>query len=407
MDNSKSGILKEAHDIVSQCDRCGTCLPACPLFGIKDVEAVSARGKNNIARALAEGGLEPSGDILKAVNFCLLCRSCTDICPNKLKTDVAMMAVRQHLADRCGGAGLKYSALGGMLKNKNLVKLSAGMLGVVRKVGLGALVPYGMAPAGGSRQQYLAAFAGPAALGGQAPVAAAPVVKGGKVAYFQGCGMRMMFPEVVKETLAILGTTGEVLQADNECCGLPHLAHGLRADFLAMAKKNICLFTQADVIVSDCASCSGTLKHLGEYLADDPDWKDKAAAFSAKVMSLSEYLAKVGYRPRQHTEARITFHEPCHLGRGQGVKKQPRELLKAAGNYVEMAGADVCCGGAGSFHTDYPEVAAAVLAKKQAAIEKTGAQVAVTECPVCLVQLTKAAAASGGKFRALHLSQVL
>ena len=67
-------LLKEAKEIVSQCDRCGTCLPVCPLFGVKDIEASSARGKNNIARALALGGLEPSPAVLKAANFCLLCR---------------------------------------------------------------------------------------------------------------------------------------------------------------------------------------------------------------------------------------------------------------------------------------------------------------------------------------------
>ena len=124
-------------------------------------------------------------------------------------------------------------------------------------------------------------------------------------------------------------------------------------------------------------------------------------------MDLTEYLVKVGYKPRQRVAAQLTYHEPCHLGRGQGIKKQPRELLRAAGNFVEMAGADTCCGGAGSFHMDYPEISAAILNKKRANIEKTGAQIVVTECPVCLAQLTKAAEESGGKFRAMHISQVL
>ena len=399
-------FLREAKEIVSQCDRCGTCLPVCPLFGVKDIEASSARGKNNITRALALGGLEISPALLKAVNFCLLCRACVDNCPSKVKTDKAMMAVRQYIADR-QGAGAKYNLLGGMFRNRNLVKLSAGALKVVRTIGLHSLVPFGMAPRENTREQYLKKFAGPASLGSVAPASDKAVTANSKVAYFQGCGMRMMFPEAVKETLAVLGSLGPVETPDNVCCGLPHVAHGLREDFLKLAKQNIELFEQADIVVSDCASCSGTLKHIAEYFEDDPEWQERAAAFSRKVMSFSEYLVKAGYQPRQQAKVKVTFHEPCHLGRGQGVKKQPRELLKAAADYVEMTGADVCCGGAGSFLVDYPEVSRAVLDKKRMNIEKTGAPVVVTECPICLVQLNKAAERSGGKFRALHISQVL
>ncbi len=96
--------------MVSRCDRCGTCLPVCPLFGVKGVEATSARGKNTIARALAGGGIEPTREALDIVNFCLLCRACVDICPAKVPTDEAMVDVRQHLTDLTGGAGREIQA---------------------------------------------------------------------------------------------------------------------------------------------------------------------------------------------------------------------------------------------------------------------------------------------------------
>lgn len=405
-DNKELDLLKKIDDIASQCDRCGACLPVCPLFGAKDIEVSAARGKNNIARALVQGGLELTPDVLAAVNFCLLCRTCVDNCPSKVKTDEAMIAVRQHFADQ-QGASVKYKVIGGMLKNRPLVKLAAGATGVMRKIGARKLAPGGMVPDQYSRKQYLAAFAGPAALGSPALPVPNPLSAEARVAYFYGCGMRMMFPEAASETLAVLGTLTQPILVDNVCCGLPHLAHGLRADFISLAKQNIELYEQADVVISDCASCSGTLKHIASYLADDPEWKDRAEAFSKKVMDLSEYLVKAGYKPRQRVNAKLTFHEPCHLGRGQGVKKQPRELLKAAGEYVEMTGSDVCCGGAGSFHMDYPQVADAVLDKKRQNIEKSGAQIVVTACPVCLVQLNKAAEKSQGKFKAMHISQVI
>ena len=409
MDKMKDNdLLREAGKLVGRCDRCGTCLPVCPLFGVRGVEATSARGKNAIARALAAGGIAPTREALDIVNFCLLCRACVDTCPAKVPTDEAMVDVRQHLTDITGGASVKYRLVGGVLKRPWVVKAGAAALSVLRRTGLGGLVPYGMAPEEYTRDHFLTAFAGPAALGRPAPPSGAVVTGKSRVAAFRGCGMEMMFPEAAAQTRKLIATTtSSLLVKPNVCCGLPHLAHGLRGEFLALARKNIRMFAEADVVVSDCASCGATLKHLGAFFADDPEWKERAEAFSAKVMDLTEYLAKVGYRPRQKADALFTYHDPCHLVRGQGITKPPRGLLKAAGSFVEMKGADVCCGGAGSFHIDYPDAAAQILEKKRRSIEQTGAKVVVTGCPGCLIQLAKAAKASGGKFRAMHISQVI
>jgi glycolate oxidase iron-sulfur subunit len=403
----QTSLLKDIHEIVSQCDRCGTCRLFCPLYKVKNIETFNARGKVNIARALAEGGLDPTPDVMAAVNFCLLCRTCVDNCPSKIKTDEAMIAARQYLADVAGGISIKHKMLAGLLKRRNLVKLAASAFSIMRQTKLNRVIPQGMVPANYTRDQFLAAYAGPAVLGSPAAESKASLSASTRVAFFHGCGMRMMFPDATSETIRILKSVGDLQTPDNECCGLPHLAHGLREDFLALAKENIRLFFNADVVVCDCASCSSTLKHLGKYFADDSAWKDKAEAFAGKIMDLTEYLVKVDYQPRQRTTATMTFHEPCHLGRGQSIRKQPRQLLKAAGNFVDMPEADACCGGAGSFHLDYPDVADALLEKKMANIIKSGAEIVVTECPGCLAQMTKIAEKSGGKIRALHISQVI
>jgi glycolate oxidase iron-sulfur subunit len=162
---AERGLLHNAKRIVNQCDRCGACLPVCPLFGARDVESSSARGKNTITRALAEGGIEPKPDVLAAVNFCLLCRACAENCPSKVSTDEAMIDVRQYLVEKTGGVGAKYRAVGGLLKSRRLVKLTAEMLALLRKVGLNRVFPHGMAPDEYTRTHFLTAFAGPAALG--------------------------------------------------------------------------------------------------------------------------------------------------------------------------------------------------------------------------------------------------
>jgi len=405
--NTDSKLLQDTEKMISQCERCGTCLTVCPLYSIQDIERVSPRGKNMIARALSQGGIEPTAEVLHAVNFCLLCRSCVENCPSKIKVDQTMINVREYLTKRNGGPGLKYSVLGGMLKRRGMVKLAAGALSVVRKIGLSNLVPHGMAPDEYMKDHFLSASAGPGIYSQKKVSNKLEITNGMRVAYFQGCGMQMMFPEAVADTLRIIETTTLPVVKENVCCGLPHLAHGLRADFFTLAKKNIALYEDTEVVVTDCASCGGALKHLADYFEDDPQWKERAAAFSRKVMDLAEYLTKVGYSPQQKLDVTFTYHDPCHLGRGQGIKKQPRELLRAAGNYVEMEAADLCCGGAGTFHMDYPDVSSEILSKKQKNIEKTGAAVVVTGCPTCLVQLSKAAKASGGKFKAMHISQVI
>lgn len=407
MNTDLKSCLKSVEDIVSQCDRCGNCLTVCPLFGAKDIECSSARGKNNIARGMIQGIIKPSAEVLNMINFCLLCGTCVDNCPSKVKTDDAMIALRQFFADKNGSPGVKYKALGRLMKNRNLVKLSAVTCKVLRKIGMNKMIPHGMVPSEFTRKEYLASFVGPAALGSFVPASPIKLSNKSKVAYFKGCSMSMMFPDAVEGTLAILRKLTDPQLINNVCCGLPHLAHGLHTDFLEMAKKNISLFAEADVIVSDCASCSGTLKRIATYFVDDPVWKEQAAAFSGKIMDLSEYLIHVGYKPQQRTSATLTFHEPCHLGRGQGIRKPPRQLLKETGNFIEMIGSDTCCGGAGSFHTDYPDIAQSILSKKGRNIEKSGAQIVVTECPTCLVQLNKAAAQSGGKFKVMHISQVI
>ena len=400
-------LLQDVNDIVSQCDRCGTCLTVCPLFGARDIESSSARGKNNIIRGMVQGVIKEEKQVSEVVNFCLLCRTCVDSCPNKIKTDDAMIGIRQYFAAKTGSPGTKYKLLGGLMKNRTLVKLSAGTLKVLRKIGVNNLVPSGMIPQEFTREQYLASFKGPGALGSGALAPRVILSDKSKIAYFKGCGMSMMFPDAVEETMNILKSLTNPLLLNNACCGLPHLAHGMRSDFLDMAKENILLFEKADIIVSDCASCSGTLKHMSTYFTNDSVWRERALAFSQKIMGLSEYLFQAGYKPRNQVTAKLTFHEPCHLGRGQGIQNQPRQLLKCTGNYVEMAGANTCCGGAGSFHIDYPDIAKSILDKKRMNIENSGAQIVVSECPTCLVQLNKAAEQSGGKFKVMHISQVI
>ena len=293
MQKKKNNLIQAAASNVTQCERCGTCLTVCPLYAIHGVERVSPRGKNMIARALSQDGIEPTKEVLNAVNFCLLCRSCVDNCPSKLKVDETMIHAREYLTQLNGGPTLKYHAIGRMLKSRTMVKLAATSLAVMRKIGLNSLIPYGMAPEQYVRKNLTAACAGPAVYGQKIPHSEVKVALKTKVAYFQGCGMQMMFPEAAEDTIRILKTTTSLMIKENVCCGLPHLAHGLRNEFIASAKKNMELYEDVEIIVTDCASCGGTLKHTADYFKDDPQWRQRAEAFSRKIMDLSDFFASI------------------------------------------------------------------------------------------------------------------
>ncbi|HUW65380.1 MAG TPA: (Fe-S)-binding protein [Spirochaetia bacterium] len=404
MKKDAADFLAKADALVNRCDRCGACLSVCPLYALSQREIASARGKISAVRGLLEGGLTTGSSIAKAFEFCLLCRACTEKCPSKIETDEVMVAARQYTAGKLGRKA-RHRLVAGLLGSNVLLSLVTGVLDLSRRAAMGRLSGTAgpLEPAGSHYREMLA---GPASF---PPLPAGPGAKmpqGGKIAYFRGCAMKIFFPAAAGATVNLLKKIAGVVVPAAVCCGSPHLAHGMLGQAMALARTNIERFGGAGLIVTDCASCGHSLKEYGHRLADDPRWADKAQEFSQKVMGLSEYLYHAGYRPGGRLPFKVTYHDPCHLGRGQGIKREPRELLRLAGNYVELPSADRCCGGAGTFHLDFPEEARRILNDKVADIAQTGAEVIVTECPACMMQLAKGEQQSG-RFVVKYISQVL
>ncbi|HEV8458784.1 MAG TPA: (Fe-S)-binding protein, partial [Methylomirabilota bacterium] len=108
-------------------------------------------------------------------------------------------------------------------------------------------------------------------------------------------------------------------------------------------------------------------------------------------------------------KGRVTYHDSCHLLRGLGESAAPRKLLRAVGGVelVELPGADECCGFGGSFSVRLPEVSSAILDKKLANAERTGADCLVACDAGCLMQMGGGLTRRGSRVKALHLAQVL
>ncbi|HKW78973.1 MAG TPA: heterodisulfide reductase-related iron-sulfur binding cluster, partial [Candidatus Limnocylindria bacterium] len=180
----------------------------------------------------------------------------------------------------------------------------------------------------------------------------------------------------------------------------------------ALARRNIAAFEAArvDAIVVDAAGCGAHLKGYGHLLADDPEWRERAGAFAAKVRDVTEYLAALdATRPLGRLDLRVTYQAPCHLAHAQRITQQPRALLRrvAGLQILEMAESDVCCGSAGSYNVQQPELADALLARKLDAIAATGADAVVSANPGCMLQIQSGLAERRRRTPVLHVVEVL
>ena len=387
--------------IVEKCDRCGCCTTVCPLYKVDKRDRAAARGKIAIARAFLEGKLDGGEKALReALDYCLLCKACTEVCPGKVMTDEAMIEVRQGLSDDYG-LGMKYRLVGGFMANKPLKSLGRPFIGIAQGLQFPRLTR-GLLPA----NNVSPCHSGPASFSKTQAKCTIDLDKVKTVAYFKGCAMKLFFKNAADASVALIEKTNRhvVVPAVN-CCGLPQQSHGMIPLAQKTARENIDLLSGCDLIITDCGSCGAMLKEYGELLKDDAAYCDKAKAVSERVMGLSEYLYAVGYEPTPHKELRVTYHASCHLNRGQGIMKEPEALLEKAVTYLPAEKKTMCCGGAGTFQIDFPKTSAKVLDAKYQDFKQSGANIVVAECPSCLMQLGKLESRSDMKV--LHISQVL
>ena len=232
--------------------------------------------------------------------------------------------------------------------------------------------------------------------------------------------MSVLFGKTNENTVRILHRTGAEVHTppDQICCGALFLHGGALEKAKECARHNIDVFEKQnlDAIIINAAGCGSTLKEYGKLLHDDPQYAARATAFSKKVKDLSEWLANSKPSARsgrdlasEGGDARVTYHDACHLAHPQGIKAQPRSLVRSVAGieYVELAEADVCCGSAGSYNLTEPEMADQLQRRKVANIRKTGAHVVVTTNPGCILQIQAGLKKDGANVKVMHLADFL
>lgn len=420
--------LSQAAEQVVRCNKCGFCQEVCPTYKVTGQEFAVARGRNRLMRLVVDGRitLERDPELREYLYTCLLCGACTVVCPPGVPTDKLVAAAR---ADLTGGQGLPLlyrTALHGVLRSPRrlavpmtLLRLyqNSGLRWVARHTGLLNLLGTlgqveGMLP-GIPPFSLRARLSAPGALVYATPAERLGSAPRKRVAYFLGCVTDNLFPPVGEALIGVLERNGyQVVVPDNMCCGVAHRAYGDLAAAEELARQNVAILagTGAELVVTDCATCAHTLREYADLLADDPRYGAAAGELSGKVREVSRLLVEEGFEePPGTLEETVTYHDPCHLGRGMGVRAQPRQILRSIPGleFRELPEADWCCGGAGSYNVTHHGLSVRILERKMENFRQTGARLLATSCPSCLLQLGFGLRRAGLGARAVHPVQLL
>jgi len=239
-----------------------------------------------------------------------------------------------------------------------------------------------------------------------------------RVSLFVTCLVDQLFPDVGEAMVSTLRRLGvEVTFNDAQtCCGQVAFNTGYRPEARSMAQHFIQVFEndKADFLVAPSGSCTAMVRNFyGELFhdADDAEWRERLLKVRSRLREFSELLVNelgiddVGAR----FNARVTYHDACHLLRELGVSEQPRRLLRAVRDLdlVEMEAPDTCCGFGGTFSVKYGEISNAILQEKLARIHQSGVEYVIANDSSCLMQIAGGLSRAGSKIKTMHLAELL
>lgn len=391
---------------LSECVHCGLCLSACPTYLELGTEMDSPRGRIYLMRELEDGRMQLGADVVRHLDLCLGCRACEPACPSGVHygelIEDARAFVEQHY-ERPWTERIWRAVVRDVFAYPARVRAALLPVRWAQRLGiwplLRAVVPF--------------AHMLPELRDGAALPAVSPASNPrGRVGFLTGCVARELFGDTNAATVRVLQRNGwtVVTPPAQRCCGALHAHAGDPEAARSFARWNIDTFPgDLDAIVVNAAGCGAAMKGYGHLLRDDPSYGARAAAFAAKVRDISEILAPSLEPPANRLEARVAYHEACHLGHGQRVSDAPRALLRAIPGVelVSLNEADVCCGSAGSYNLVEPEMSRRLQARKIANVQASGATCIASANPGCTLQIRAGLRTAGSTIEVVHPVELL
>ncbi len=405
---------------LKKCSKCGSCASICPIYAEKKSEAFCSRGKLKLAQAILNSPEKLSDRTAAIFNDCLFCLACRENCPGGVRMDKVLLAARELL-----GAEGKQSKIKRTVFSQLLTK-PVRMNGVVRACGLmQPLVFQGIPENSGLRRRFpipLLAEDQPVPRLATRPLlnrctgfiqAEAPR---GTVLYFTGCGANYLYPTIGESVIYILRKLGfnVIIPKGQGCCGTPVEVSGETEFLPSLIKTNIDILGAYEYpIVTSCGSCGLMLRKNYPELAASGQ-KTKATAIAARTFDICEFLEQdmlqkdlSAHQTRVYSGA-VTYHDPCHLVLGLGIKAQPRNIVKRTGClFKEMREADRCCGSGGTYGVSHWEISRGILNQKIRNIADSAATIIATGCPSCILQVEGGLASNKIGGAVLHTAELL
>jgi glycolate oxidase iron-sulfur subunit len=380
---------------IDDCVHCGFCLDACPTYALWGAEADSPRGRIVLIKEGLEEASSLSEEMVTHFDRCLGCMACVSACPSGVRYDRLIERVRPQVErhyERTPADRALRRLLYETLPYPKRLRALLPMLAAARKMGAEHL------PDRVSALAKVAPRTPVSELRVKAPPerTAASGERRGRVGLLLGCVQRVFYPRVHQATVYALAAEGfEVLAPPlPDCCGALEFHGGAEESAVARAKETIAAFADAagaeglDHIVVNAAGCGSAMKEYGDLIGTAD-----AKAFAARVSDVTELLGAVPARaPRGPLPLRVVYHDACHLAHAQGVRQQPRELLRSIPDLdlLEVATErELCCGSAGIYNLVQPEAAAELGVRKATNLLKTGAEAIAAANPGCAAQLDR------------------
>lgn len=404
------------------CIRCGLCLTSCPTYVLTLDESEGPRGRVGMARALAEGHLEVTPDLVAHELNCLVCDACTAVCPAGVHMDPLQVALRSaleasHTRRAWSVQLIRRLVFGWLFMDLARFRWLARLLWLYQRLGvrwlarhLGILRLLQLERAEALLPDLPRQFVHPH---NEVYAAARPAASPGTPAvFFAGCVMSTALADIDRATIRVLQRAGFELcnPAAQGCCGALHAHGGDLSRALELAKTNITAFQETHgPIVVNSAGCGAMLKDYAHHLRLDPEWSSRAKAFSARVRDFSEVLADRALTVTHERRERVVLQDACHLLHAQRVSRQPRELLRRIPGVAlaEIDEAGLCCGSAGVYNVTNPIQSRQLQQRKLDNALAPGPAVIVTTNPGCLLQLKSGLSERRSSARVMHLAEIL
>jgi glycolate oxidase iron-sulfur subunit len=395
---------------ISTCVHCGFCLPACPTYQVLGEEMDSPRGRIVLMRGVLEQSL-PLEEATPYLDRCLGCLGCVTACPSGVPYGELLSSFRAHTEDK--------------RKRPIAVQLARRMasqtLPFPERFRWAALLGRLGKPIAGIFPNPIRAMLGlvPSRLPESAKLPVFTPAKGvrrGQVGMLAGCVQQVLAPEINLATVRVLAENGFDVHVPvgQGCCGALSMHTGDAKMARRLAKVNLDLFPpNLDAIITNAAGCGSGVKEYELLFRGDPRVA-KAKLFANRIQDISQFLDAIELIATKPLEKplRVAYHDACHLAHAQGIHSAPRRLLRQIPGVelFEIPDGEICCGSAGTYNIEQPEIANTLGTSKAKHIANLGVDVVATGNIGCMVQIRnqlEKLSSDGVAIPVLHTVQLL